>query len=66
MGGELMRDLSDAKFARGLAERCRRLAKASVDFELSAELKAIADDLAAKAEAWQREETSSSPLILET
>jgi hypothetical protein len=62
---ELMRDMSDAKYVRGLAERCRRLAKTSFDFELSAELKDIADDLTAKAEAWERRETSSSPSPLE-
>jgi len=60
-----MRDVLDAKYLRGLAERCRRLAKASFDLELSAELKAIADDLTAKADRWEREETASPPRIFE-
>jgi hypothetical protein len=58
--------MPEAKYVRWIAERCRRLAKASFDFELSAELKEIADDLTAKAEEWEQVATQPPPGILKT
>ncbi|MGP0091020.1 MAG: hypothetical protein ACLPKB_13825 [Xanthobacteraceae bacterium] len=59
--------MPEAKYVRGTAERCRRLARASFDFELSAELKEIADDLTAKAEEWEQvAATHLPPGILKT